>query len=65
MLHYNVEKPETSYVEVRVFARRKDEENFNQIVYVNCTLDEYIYLLVVINSVYDEVMANEPHCKLL
>ena len=35
MLRYNVEKPETSYVQVRLFGRRKDEEKFNQIVYVN------------------------------
>ena len=38
MLHYNVEKPETSYVLVRLFGRRKDEEKFNQIVYVNYKL---------------------------
>ena len=35
MPRYNVEKLETSYVQVRLFGRRKDEENFNQIVYVN------------------------------
>ena len=51
MLHYNVEKPETSYVQVRLFGIRKDEEKFNQIVYVNYKLDEFIYLLDVMNSV--------------
>ena len=40
MLRYNVEKPETSCVQVRLFGRRKDEEKFNQIVYVNYKLDE-------------------------
>ena len=35
MLRYNVEKPETSYVQVRLFGRKKDEEKTNQIVYVN------------------------------
>ena len=35
MPRYNVEKPETSYVQMRLFGRRKDEENFNEIVYVN------------------------------
>ena len=39
MLRYTVEKPETSYVPVRLCGRRKDEENFNQIVYVNYKLD--------------------------
>ena len=60
MLRYNVEKPETSYVPVRLFGRRKDEEKFNQIVHVNYKLDEFFYLLVVMNSVYDKVIANEP-----
>ena len=27
MLRYNVEKPKTSYVQVRLFGRRKDEKN--------------------------------------
>ena len=65
MLHYDVEKPETSYVQVRLFARRKDEEKFNQVVYVNYTLDEFVYLLDVMNSVYDKVIANEPVCNVL
>ena len=59
MLRYNVEKPETSYVQVRLFGRRKDKEKFNHIVYVNYTLGEFIHLLDVMNSVYDKVIANE------
>ena len=35
MRRYNVEKPETSYVQVRLFGRGKEEEKFNQIVHVN------------------------------
>ena len=65
MLRYNVEKPETSYVQVRLFGRRKDEEKFNQIVYVNYKLDEFIYLLDVMNSVYNKDIANEPLCNVL
>ena len=65
MLRYNVEKPETSYVQVRLFGRKKDEQKFNQIVYVNYKLDEFIYSLDVINSVYDKVIANEPLGKVL
>ena len=65
MLRYNVEKPETSYVQVRLFGRRKDEEKFNQIVYVNYKLDEFIYLLDEMNSVYDKVLANEPVCNVV
>ena len=65
MLHYNVEKPETSYVQVRLFGRRKDEEKFNQIVYVNYKLDEFNFLLDVMNSLFDKVIANEPVCNVL
>ena len=65
MLRYNVEKPETSHVQVRLFGRKKDEEKINQIVYVNYKLDEFIYLLDVINSVYDKVIANEHLCNVL
>ena len=65
MLRYNVEKPETKYVQVRLFGRRKDEEKFNQIDYVNYKLDEFIYLLDVMNSVFDKVIADEPPCNVL
>ena len=64
-MRYNVEKPETSYVQVRLFGRKKDEEKSNQTVYVNYKLDEFIYLLDVMNSVYDRVFANELVCKVL
>ena len=65
MLRYNVEKPETSYVQVRLFERRNCEEKFNHIVCVNYILVEFIYLLDVMNFVYDEVSANEPLCNVL
>ena len=65
MLRYNVEKPETSYVQVRLFGRRRDEENINQIVYVNYALDELIHLFDVMKPVYDKVIANEPLCNVL
>ena len=53
LLRYKVDNPETSYAQVRLFGRKKQGENFQQIVYVNYTLEEYIYLLDVMNSVYD------------
>ena len=39
LLRYNVVKPEKSYVLVRLFPRRMEEEKFNQTVYVNYILD--------------------------
>ena len=43
MLRYILEKPETSFIQVRLFGRRRDEEKFKQILYVNHKLDEFIF----------------------
>ena len=59
-LWYNVEKPECFYAQVRLFARKKEDEKFQQVVYVNYKLEEIIYLLDVINSVYNKVFTNQP-----
>ena len=55
LLRYKVDNPETSYVQFRLFGRKKEEEKFQQIVYVNYKLDEFSYLLDVMESVYDKV----------
>ena len=65
LLRYKVDNRETSYAQVRLFVRKKQEENFQQIVYVNYKLEEFIYLLDVMNSVYDKVIANQPLCNVL
>ena len=65
LLRYNVDKPESSYTQVRLFARKKEDEKFQQVVYVNYELEEFIYLLDVTNSVYDKVITNQPICNLL
>ena len=64
LLRYKVDNPETSYAQVRLFGR-KEEEKFQQIVYVNYKLDEFVYLLDVMKSVYDKVVANQPICSVL
>ena len=38
LLRYNVDKPESSYAQVRLFARKKEDERFHQKVYVNYQL---------------------------
>ena len=65
MLRYKVDNPETSYAQVRLFGRKNEKEKMQQIVYVNCKLEEFIYLLDVMNSVYDKVIANKPICNVL
>ena len=65
LLRYKVDNPETSYAQIRLFGRKEEEENFQQIVCVNYKLDEFLYLLDVMNSVYDKVFANQPICNVL
>ena len=40
----------------------KEEEELRQIVYVNYKLNEFVYLLDVMNSVYDKIIANQLIC---
>ena len=35
LLRYKVDNPETSYAQVHLFGRKKEEEKFQQFVYVN------------------------------
>ena len=63
LLRYSVDKPESSYAQVRLFARKKEDEKYQQVVYVNFKLEEIIYLLEVMNSVYDKVFTNQPICS--
>ena len=65
LLRYKADNPDTSYAQVRLFGRKTEEEKFQQIVYVNYRLDEFIYLLDVMNSVYDKVIADQPICNVL
>ena len=60
LLRYNLDKPESSYAQVRLFARKKEDEKFQEVVYVNYVLEEFIYLLDVMNSVYDKILLNNP-----
>ena len=51
LLRYKVDNPETSYAQVRLFGRKKEEEKLQQVVYVNFKYDEFVYLFDVMNSV--------------
>ena len=65
LLRYNVDKPESSYAQVQLFARKMEDEKFQQVVYVNYKHEDIIYLLDVMNSVYDKVITNQPICNVL
>ena len=65
LLRYKADNPDTSYAQVRLFESKTEQEKFQQFVYVNYKLDEFVYLLDVMNSVYDKVIANQPICSVL
>ena len=65
LLRYNVDKPESSYAQVRLIASKNEDGKFEQVVYLNYKLEEFIYLLDVMNSVYDKVITNQPICNVL
>ena len=65
LLRYNVAKPESSCARVRIFARKKEDDKFEQVDYVNYKLEEIIYLIDVMNSVYDKVVIFQPICNVL
>ena len=65
LLRYNVDKPENSYAQIKLFARKREDEKFQQVVYVNYKLEDFIYLLDVMNSVSDKVITNQHICNVL
>ena len=65
LLRYKMDNPETSYGQIRLFGRKKEEEKFQQIVCFNYKLDEFVYLLDVMHSVYGKVIANQLICNVL
>ena len=56
LLRYNMDKPESSHAQVQLFARKKETERFQQVVYVIYKFEEFIYLLDVMNSEDDKVI---------
>ena len=65
LLRYNVDKPDSPYAQFRKFARKKEDKKFQQVVSVKYRLEEFFYLLDVMNSVYDKVITNQPICNVL
>ena len=65
VLRYSVDKPESSSAQVRFFARKKEDEKFQQVVYVKYKLEEFSYLFDVKNFVDDKDITNQPICNVL
>ena len=62
LLRYNVDKTESSYAQVRLFARKKEDKKFQQVVYVKYKLEVLFFLLDVMKSVYDKVNTDQHFC---
>ena len=60
-----MDKPESSYAQLHFSARKKEDEKFQQVVYVNYKREEINCSLDVMNSVYDKVITNQPICNVL
>ena len=52
LVRYNVEKPASVFAQVQLFARKKEDEDFQQVVFVNYKLEDFIYLLELMTAVY-------------
>ena len=65
LLRYNVDKPESFYAQVRLFAGKEEDEKFQQVVYVDYKLEEFIYSLDVMIFVFDKVSTNQRICNVL
>ena len=50
LLRYKADNPETSYAQVHLFGRKKEDEKIRQIVYADYKPDKIVDLLDVMNS---------------
>ena len=56
-LQNTVDKPQSFFTHVQLLARKKEDEKFQQTMYVSCKLEKCIYLLNVRTYVFDNVFA--------
>ena len=62
---YNFDKSGSSYAQVRLFARKTEEKNFQQLVDLEYKFHFFLYLLVIVISVHVKIFANQSICKVL
>ena len=63
LLLYIVDKPESLRAQVRLYARKKEDEKLQQTVYVKYKLEGVSYLLDVKNFEFNKVITNKPFCN--
>ena len=62
---YYVDKPETTYVQIRHFMRKNEAEKSRELVFVIYTFDEFLILLGVIKSVSERALLNQSTCNIV
>ena len=65
MMKYCMDKPESTYVQLRLFARNSEHDKLQQLVFVNYKYDEFLYLLDIITSISDQVLSNQSLCNIV
>ena len=65
MKKYCMDKPESRYVQLRVFTRNSEHDHNQQLVFVNYKYDEFLYLLNVTTSTSDQVLSNQSLCNIV
>ena len=61
----NIDKPENTYVQLRVFTRNGEHHKFQQLVFVSYEYDEFLYLLDFITYLSDQVLSNQSVCNIV
>ena len=56
LLRYNVNNPESSYAQIRTFAKKKDVEKLQQIVFMIYNPENIMQILYWLNSVNNKVV---------
>ena len=65
MVKYSMDKPESTYVQLRLFTRNSEHDKFQQLVLVNYKYVEFLSLLDVITSISDQVLSNQSFCYIV
>ena len=65
MKKYCMDKPETTFVQLRLFRRNSERDKFQHLVFVNYNYDQYLYLLDVITPMSDQVLSNQCLCNIV
>ena len=62
---FNVNKPESSYSQMRKLARKTEDEIFQRIIYEKVILEKFIYFHDVTNSFFDKTFTDKNICIVL